>query len=80
MGKLHEQLNIEERTMIQTQLEMDIKPGTIAKGLNHSASTLSREVRRNGWVRPKICRGPGCHPVAGGYRAEAARAIRGRRD
>jgi IS30 family transposase len=72
MGKIYEQLSIEERTMIQTQLEMGIKPGAIAKGLNRSASTLSRELRRNGWVRPKTCRGPGRPPVAGGYRAEAA--------
>jgi len=51
---------------------MSIKLGAIAKELNRSASTLSRELRRNGWVRPKICRGPGRPPVAGGYRAEAA--------
>ena len=30
MGKNYEQLNIEERTMIQTQLEMGIKPAAIA--------------------------------------------------
>lgn len=30
-------------------------------GLNRSASTLSRKLRRNGWVRPKGCHGPG-HP------------------
>jgi IS30 family transposase len=72
MGKIYEQLSIEERTMIQTQLEMGIKPAAIAAGLNRSASTLSRELRRNGWTRPKIPRGPGRPPVAGGYRAEAA--------
>jgi IS30 family transposase len=72
MGKIYEQLSIEERTMIQTQLEMGIKPAEIAVGLNRSASTLSRELRRNGWTRPKTCRGPGRPSVAGGYRAEAA--------
>ena len=34
MGKIYEQLSIEERTMIQTQLEMGIKPAAIAAGLN----------------------------------------------
>ena len=58
--------------MIQTQLEMGIKPAAIATGLNRSASTLSRELRRNGWARPKAHRGPGRPPLAGGYRAGAA--------
>lgn len=66
MGKIYEQLSIEERTMIQTQLEMGIRPSAIAIGLNRSASTLSRELRRNGWTRPKTPRGPGRPPVAGG--------------
>jgi len=52
MGKIYQQLSIEERTMIQTQLEMGLKPAAIATGLNRSASTLSRELRRNGWARP----------------------------
>ena len=72
MGKIYQQLSIEERTMIQTQLGMGIKPAAIAVGLNRSASTLSRELRRNGWVRPQACRGPGRPKAAGGYRAEAA--------
>lgn len=72
MGKIYEQLSIEERTMIQTQLEMGIKPAVIALGLNRSASTISRELRRNSWVRPMARRGPGRPPVAGGYRSEVA--------
>jgi IS30 family transposase len=72
MGKIYPQLSIEERTMIQTQLEMGIKPAVIALGLNRSASTLSRELRRNGWARPKARRYAGRPPVAGGYRAQAA--------
>jgi len=72
MGKIYKQLSIEERTMIQTQLEMGIKPAAIALGLNRWASTLARELRRNGWARPKARRGPGRPAVAGGYRAEAA--------
>ncbi len=38
MGKIYQQLSIEERTMIQTQLEVGIS-SAIAVGLNRSAST-----------------------------------------
>jgi IS30 family transposase len=72
MGKNYKQLSIEERTMIQTQLEMGIKPAAIALGLHRSASTLSRELHRNGQPRPGARCGPGRPPVAGGYRADAA--------
>jgi IS30 family transposase len=72
MGKNYKQLSIEERTMIQTQLEMGIKPAAIALGLNRSASTLSRELHRNGRTPPRARCGPGEPPVAGGYRADAA--------
>jgi IS30 family transposase len=72
MGKFYAQLSIEERTMIQTQLSMGIKASVIARGLGRCASTLSRELHRNGWVCPKAPRGPGRPAVAGGYQAQAA--------
>jgi IS30 family transposase len=72
MGKTYEQLSIEERTKIQMQLEDGVTPAAIALGLKRSPSTISRELRRNNWVRPKARRGPGRPPVAGGYRSEAA--------
>ncbi len=72
MGKTYKQLSVEERTMIQTQLGMGVKPAAIVLGLNRSASTISRELHRNGWTCPKARRGPGRPPVAGGYRAETA--------
>ena len=72
MGTIYKQLSIEERTMLHTQLEQGLKPAAIALGLGRSASTLSRELRRNGWTRPKARRGPGRPPMAGGYRADAA--------
>ena len=68
MGKIYKQLSIEERTMIQTQLSMGCKPGQIAQELGRSAGTLSRELKRNGWTRPKLPRGVGRPLVAGGYR------------
>ena len=72
MGKNYRQLSIEERTMIQTQLEMGIKPAAIALGMNRSPSTLSRELSRNGWVRARAWPSPGRPPIAGGYRAVCA--------
>ncbi|HEX5339069.1 MAG TPA: IS30 family transposase [Gallionella sp.] len=72
MGKKYNQLNLEERTLIQTQLSMGIKPGRIAQELGRSASTLSRELKRHGWVRPQAHRPRGRPMVAGGYRADAA--------
>lgn len=75
MGKKYKQLSLEERTMIQTQLSMGFKPGWIAQELGRSASTLSRELKRNGWVRPQRPRCPGRPRLAGGYRAEAAHTL-----
>ena len=72
MGTIYTQLSLHERTMIQMQLEMGLATAAIARGLNRSASTLSRELRRNGWTRPTTRRGPGRPPLAGGYRATAA--------
>lgn len=72
MGKIYKQLSIEERMMIQTQLSMGYKPGQIAQELGRSAGTLSRELKRNGWARPKLPRGLGRPLVAGGYRADEA--------
>ena len=72
MGKNYSPLSIEERTMIQTPLEMGMKPAAIALGLNRSASTLSRELNRNGWVGAKARCAPGRRAIAGGSRAAAA--------
>jgi IS30 family transposase len=74
MGKIYDQLSIEERSIIQMQLELGVKPSVIARMLNRSASTLSRELRRNGWARQSTPRGPGRPRAAGGYQATAAQA------
>ena len=72
MGKHYKQLSIEERTLIQTQLAIGVKPAAIAKGLGRCVSTISRELKRNGWVRPKSQRARGRPLLAGGYRCEEA--------
>jgi IS30 family transposase len=72
MSKYYQHLSSTERAVIQVQLEIGLKPAAIARGLNRSVSTVSRELRRNGWKRPQSKRGRGRPTVAGGYRAEAA--------
>jgi IS30 family transposase len=58
MGKIYGQLRLEGKTMIRTQREMCIKTAAIAMGTNCLASTLSRKLRLNGWIRPKSRRSP----------------------
>jgi IS30 family transposase len=72
MGKKYSHLSMEERSMIQKQLSMGFKPGQIACGLGRPASTVSRELRHNGWIHPPTHRSRGRPPVAGGYRADCA--------
>ena len=72
MGKVYAQLSIEERTIIQTQLSLGVRPSKIASSLDRSPSTISRELTRNAWIRPRVCPGPGRPRKAGGYRADAA--------
>jgi len=72
MRKIYDQLNIEERVMLQVRLEMGTKPGAIAVGLSRPASTIWCELRRNGWVRPKTQPGPGRPLMAGGNRVQVA--------
>jgi len=59
MGKIYDQLSIEERVVLQMRLELGVKPATIAVGLGRPVLTIWRELRRNGWVRPKTHPAPG---------------------
>jgi IS30 family transposase len=73
MRRIYDQLSIEERVVIQIRLELGIKPGAIALILNRLASTIWRELRRNGWARPKKC--PNARTSfsgTGGYLADVA--------
>lgn len=65
----YKQLSIEERSVIQAQLTLGFKPSWIAVGLGRSVSTISRELRRNGWVKAKEKPGRGRPAIAGRYRA-----------
>ncbi|MEX3547636.1 MAG: hypothetical protein VB125_00090 [Burkholderia sp.] len=48
--------------------------GHIARSLHRAPSSISRELRRNGWRAPEPAakKGPGCPLLAGGYRAPLA--------
>ena len=60
--------------MIQAKLELGFKPRAIARGLNRAASTIKRELDRNGWQPSDIPRRPGRPLLTGGYRLQAAQA------
>ena len=63
MARTFSHLDLSERVLIQTQLTMGMRAGTIAAGLMRARSTITREMRRNGWQR-KLRKGA----IAGGYR------------
>ena len=67
MTKKYRHLTLDDRTLIQTQLQQGFKPGAIAAGLNRPRSCISRELARNGWKAPSANRSVGRPSVAGGY-------------
>jgi IS30 family transposase len=68
-GYVH--LSLEERSLIETQLRLGFLPSAIARGLLRSRSTVTREMKRNGW-KPDRVSGKGGVRIAGGYRSMAA--------
>ena len=70
MGTNYEHLSCEERTMIQLSLEQRCKLRAIARSLQRATSSISRELRRNGWRNPATLPvKPGRPLLDGGYRA-----------
>ena len=59
MTKTYKQLTVDERTFIQLGLMVALKPAQIALELSRSTSTIARELKRNGWIRPVKLRGRG---------------------
>ncbi len=73
MGTNYTHLSCEERTMIQLSLEQGCTLRAIARSVQRAPSSITRELKRNGWNNP------GAEPtkrgrprVAGGYRATLA--------
>ena len=73
MEKTYKHLDCTERAMIQVGLEQGLSLRSIAQSLLRPVSTVSRELKRNGW-EPALLRAGrrGRPPVAGGYRAVRA--------
>src|SRR5277367_1591422 len=67
MPRSFHHLDLLERVFIETQLSLGKRSAEIAADLRRSRSTISREIRRNGW-RAKLRKGA----IAGGYRSVAA--------
>ena len=65
-------LELSERSLIETQLRLGLRPGAIAAGLLRARSTVLREIRRNGWLSEGEILGRGKSRIAGGYRCVAA--------
>ena len=78
MTKRYKHLTIEDRTLIQTQLQLGFRPAAIAAGLNRPRSCVTREMARNGWTATVAVRPVGRPALAGGYWASRAnkRAVR----
>ena len=72
MTKTYKQLTMDERTFIQLGLMMALKPAQIALELSRSTSTITRELQRNGWIRPVKLRGRGRPAHSGCYQSVAA--------
>jgi IS30 family transposase len=54
MSEGYSQLKPEERAMIQMHLSIGTRPGKIAFYLGRARSTITRELARNGWQRPRL--------------------------
>ena len=52
MGTNYKHLSCEERTLIQLILEQGCSLRIIARSLQRAPSSISRELKRNGWTNP----------------------------
>ncbi len=72
MPKEYKHLTLDDRTLIQTQLQQGFKPAAIAASLGRPRSCVSRELARNGWKAPLASRLVGRPAIAGGYASSRA--------
>ena len=54
MGTTYKHLSCEDRTMIQLSLEQGCTLRAIARSVQRAPSSVSRELKRNGWSNPAI--------------------------
>jgi IS30 family transposase len=72
MAKSYGHLDQQERAFIETQLRFGMRPAVIAVGLMRARSTITREMRRNGWQPSPARARSGTQKIAGGYRCVSA--------
>ena len=60
MDKCYEQLSLSERIYIHSQLELGFKAAAIAAALKREPSTISHQLRRNGWKHSAMSQICGC--------------------
>ena len=73
MGTNYSQLGCEDRAVIQYGLEQGWTLRAIARSVQRDPSTISRELRRNGWQAARALPARPGRPIkAGGYRAVGA--------
>ncbi|MDD5059254.1 MAG: helix-turn-helix domain-containing protein, partial [Sideroxydans sp.] len=71
MTKKYKHITLEDRTLIQTQLQQGFSPAEIAASLDRPRSCITRELARNGWKAP-VEHPVGRPAVAGGYSSSRA--------
>jgi transposase, IS30 family len=75
MGKNYEHLSVTDRAMLHYQLSLGCKLRAIARSLQRAPSTISRELRRNGWSGQPFVQPAGRTPnCIHGYEHSAAHA------
>ena len=73
MGTNYKHLSCEEPTITQLSLEQGCTLRVIARSRQRAPSSISRELKRNGWTNPTTSpRKRGRPPLASGYRPPLA--------
>jgi IS30 family transposase len=72
MSEKYIHLSLEERALIEMHLSMGRRPSAVALFLGRSRSTISRELKRNGWRHPSVLKRSGIPVESGGYKCQSA--------
>ena len=72
MSKQYNHITLDDRALIQTQLQQGFKPAAIAASLGRPRSCVTRELARNGWKAESVPRPVGRPAIAGGYSSSRA--------
>ena len=72
MTKKYKHITLNDRVLIQTQLQQGFTPSAIAVSLDRPRSCITRELARNGWKAASTPRPVGRPSAAGGYSSSRA--------